>query len=264
MKLLTFDNQAITNKNLSLQAPLEFQNSVTGLFVLAGGFDNHGDDQVRQSLILRHKFILTAPQFSFIDDNIDTLRAKANKGKRWLVAEMRDAATRGTWAKMKSFAEKRVAGNSHHIECEMIFEATWPWWENENDIWYLDTGEILDDSLTLDRNFTQQVGAGTFTINNTGGDTIRRGAIVVKGSSTNPVITNSITNESITYTGTVASGSNLVFDLGKGAAQLDGANAWANTALGANQNDMMTLVTGDNPIIFAGGGTLNFHWARVN
>lgn len=263
MRLLSFDGLALSQFKEDINIALTFKKALVELPGVAGAFDAHGDDQVRDVLMLEYSGLVIGATSAAVDTALDAIRAKANRGNRRLIVEMRDGSERSTWAKLVKVESPTKPEDFRTQDHKLTFVAAWPWLEAEGDIWYLDTGEVLDDGLNLDGNVTTQSGAGTFSINNTGGDVVTRGLLVVKGSSTNPRIVNNTTGESIQYSGTVASGSNLVFDLGAMAVTLDGEDAYDDVTIGDNQTQFFSLATGVNSITFSGGGTLEVHWTRV-
>ena len=242
MRLFAFDNVALTQYEIDDDIPLEFVSAGQTLPGQAGAYDAFGHDQVRAPLTITRNFELIGSSYADIDTQLDALRNRANLGLRWLEIEMRDLSVRGTWAKLKRVQSPNRVGFLEHLPVTLTFEITWPWFEDVTDIWYLDAGEVLDNSLTFDRNYSTRSGAGTLTITNNGGDAIRRGLMVIVGASTNPSLTNAANGYSISYSGTVAAGSTLFIDIGAQTAWLDGASAWPNITLGADQIDFFKLM----------------------
>jgi hypothetical protein len=258
-----FDGVAISLASLNEDIPLGFESNLMRLAGVAGAFDADGDEQRREPITIRRGFEIVEASYAAVGVTLAALKAKANRGKRWLEVDERDGTTLGTWAKLKRVSATEQPGLLQSLPVDLTFEISWPWFEDTSDIWYLDTGEVLDDGLFLDRNFTQQVGAGSFTIDNTGDDRIIRGSLVVLGPSTNPRIENSTTDEFVLYTGSVGSGESLVYDLGAVRVGLSGLNVWDGVSMGDFQTRFFSLVVGENDIVFSGGGTLEVHWARV-
>ncbi|MCP4415964.1 MAG: hypothetical protein GY805_05035 [Chloroflexi bacterium] len=263
MRVISFDGLALSSYEAADDLPLEFESNLMNLAGLAGAFDADGADQRRRPLVISRNFEIVESTYAAVGTTLAGLRARANRGLGWLIVEMRDATTRGTWAKLKRVQAPNEVGLFTFLPVNLTFEVSWPWLEHTDDVWYLDAGEVLDDGLTLDANYSSQVGAGTFTINNTGDDRILRGRHLVIGASTNPNPHNTTTGEWWQYTGTVAAGETLVVDLGKQTAEKDAANVWADISMGTNQARLFSLATGNNSITFSGGGTLQVHWARV-
>jgi hypothetical protein len=263
MRLISFDGLALSQAGAEIGNPLEFRMALVELPGMAGAFDAYGDEQQRAPLALDYKGKIVGATPAAADTAIDALRAKANKGLRWLVVEIRGGTQRGCWAKLTKIGDTAKPEDVLSQDISLSFEVPWPWFELVADVWYLDAGEALDDDLTLDPHYTSQSGAGTFTINNTGGDRITRGLLVVKGASTEPRIENTTTGEWVQYGGSLASGETLVIDVGAQTALLGGLNVWSDITIGDMQTRIFSLATGANSITFSGGGTLEVHWARV-
>lgn len=263
MKIKSFDGLALSQYETEDDIPLEFGSNLVGLPGLAGAFDADGSEQRREPLVISRNFEIVETAYATVDTTLDSLRAKANLGLRWLVVEMRDGSERGTWAKLKAIKAPYKPEHLLWLPVQLTFEVAWPWLELIADIWYLDAGEVLDDGLNLDPHYTSQSGAGTFTISNTGGDRITRGLLVIKGASTSPKIENTTTDEWVQYGGDLVSGETLVIDVGAQTAMKGGLNVWSDITIGDMQTRLFSLAAGSNTIVFSGGGTLEVHWARV-
>lgn len=263
MIIKSFDGLALLQHQMLDSLPVEFFTALQGLPGLAGAFDHYGDEQHRQPVTITRRFILVSTTGSDIGAQLDALRAKANLGRRWLVVETVGGAERGTWAKLLRVSAQFGWDQISHLPVDLEFQVTWPWFESLDDIWYLDSGEVLDDGLNFDENYSTRSGAGSLTIDNTGGDVIRRGMIVIKGASTNPTLVNNANGWSIAYAGTVPSGTTLFIDFGAQTVVINGQSVWSNITLGTNQTGLFKLNVGQNLIDFTGGGTLEIHWAKV-
>lgn len=262
MKVISFDGLALSQYETEDDLPLEFESNLVGLAGLAGAFDADGAEQRRKALVISRSFEIVESAYATVDSALDSLRAKANWGLRWLVVEMRDGSRRGGWAKLKRVKAPYKPEHLLFLPVDLGFELAWPWLEHADDIGYLDDGGVLDDGGIFDENYTSQAGAGTFTITNSGGDWITRGLLVVKGSSTNPKVLNNTTGEWVQYTGVIPSGSFLLLDLGALAATIDQVSVWDDLSQGDMQTRWFSLAVGANEIVFTGGGTLEVHWAR--
>jgi hypothetical protein len=190
LKVKSFDGLALSQYEIDDNIPLEFGSNLMSLPRMGGAFDADGDEQFRKALVISRDFELVESSYGAVDTTLDSLRAKANLGLRWLVIEMRDGSERGTWAKLKRVQGAYKPEHLTWLPVKLTFEAAWPWFELISEVWYLDTGQVLDGGLNLDPHYTSQSGAGTFTINNTGGDRIRRGLLVLKGPTTSPKVEN--------------------------------------------------------------------------
>lgn len=267
MKVTSFGGVALSQFEIDDDIPLEFGSALVALPGQAGAFDADGAEQQRAPLRMTRSFELVESDYASVDTSLDNLRAAANLGLGWLVIEMRDGEERGTWAKLKRVQAPYKPAFLLYLPVQLTFEAAWPWFELVSDVWYLDAGNGLDDGLDLDPHYTQQVGAGTFTITNDGGDRIRRGLMVIDGPATDPKVENLTTGEYIQYEGSLASGEWLMIDLGAqrvtrvaGDLVVDG---WVSVSLGDRQTRLLSLAVGVNNLSFSGGGTLTFHWVRA-
>lgn len=265
MRLVSFDGLTLGQAMAEDDIPLDFVQATQVLPGQAGAFDHFGNDQVRGPLTIKRTYNLVATAGSDIGDLLDALRAKANLGRRWLVVEMTGGAQRGIWAKLVNVSVKHTIEHLNYVPVTLTFLATWPWFEDVNDIWYLDTGEVLDDGLTFDSNYSTRAGSGVLSITNNGGDAITRGLIIVKGGSTNPNIRNGANGYEIGYTGSITGGTTLYIDFGAQTVVYarDGDSAWANVTLGDDQDGFFRLEVGANLLNFTGGGTLEVHWAEA-
>ena len=263
MKIAAFDGLTLVDYEIDDDIPLEFVSAARTLPGQAGAYDAFGNDQVRAPLAITRSFWIVGSSFADVDDQLDAIRAKANLGLRWLTIEMRDGTIRGTWAKLTRVQAPYDSGLIEHLPVQLSFFVPWPWLEDEDQIWRLDTGEVLDDGLTFDGNYTTRTGAGAMTITNTGGDAITKGMILIKGSATNPTITNEANGYSLSYGASIAAGSTLYIDFGAQSVIEAGVSGWPNLALGDDQIDLFRIEVGANLIRLTGGGILEIHWVEV-
>ena len=264
MRAISFDGLELSQADAADTVNLNFIQSVSGLPGQAGVFDHYGVAQYRQPITINKSFMLLDKGSGDIGLQLDLLRAKANLGRRELVLETQSGESRITFAKLQKVNARFTPENRQTLDVDLEFFLSWPWFENGSDIWYLDTGKYLDDGLSLDQQVTTQSGAGTFTLDNNGGDKISSAIIVIKGASTNPSITNAANGQSISYTGNVLSGSTLYINCGARSVTLPGViNPWSNITIGDTQIGFFDIEAGENEITFAGGGTLEIYWARV-
>lgn len=263
MKIKSFDALALPDYEINDDFPLLYQSSLVTLPGQAGAYDNYGNDTIRAPMTITRSYELIGSSYADIDTQLDALKAKANKGRRWLIAEMRDASERGIWAKLINVSAPFTPENLEHLPIDLAFECPFPWFEDTSQTWKLDAGEVLDNSLVLDLNFTNQSGAGSFTITNAGDDVIHNMLIRIVGVSNTPKITNTTNGYSIALGVNVVTGSTLFIDTGAQAVVLDGANRWNAITLGDTQTSLMRLEVGANDFVFTGGGTLIINWAEV-
>lgn len=262
MKIISFDGLALNPYEITDDIPLAMVTASITVPGMHGAFDVWGDEQHRQPLTITRRFEIIGDDYADVDDQLDAIRAKTNT-RGWLAIEMRDGDERGTWAKLTQVSAPEKPEYYTHLPVTLTFVALWPWFESADDVWYFDAGETFDDGLYFDGNYTTQSGSGTFAINNTGGGPITRGIIEIRGAATNPTITNAANDWSLAYSGTVPSGTSLFIDIGAQTAIINGENVWSNITLGDYNTGLMRLETGANSIVYTGGGTLVWHWARV-
>lgn len=264
MRIVSFDGLTLGQAGAEDEIPLEFVSALQTLPGQAGAYDHFGYEQVRRPLTIRRSYKLVASGGNDIGDLLDQLRAKANLGRRWLVVEMTGGEQRGTWAKLINVKVKHTIENLVYVPVTLTFQVPWPWFEDEDQIWRLDTGRLLDDGLTFDGNYTSRSGPGNVTIVNNGGDVITRGMIVITGAVTNPSLLNRANNYTFTYFGTVAAGSTLFIDIGAQSVYEAGVAAWTNLTIPNDQIGLFRIEPGSNLITFSGGGgALEIHWVEV-
>jgi hypothetical protein len=160
-------------------------------------------------------------------------------------------------------------------QVELTMAQTYPYWlATEDEPFYLDNGEILDDGLSLDGNYTSLTINSTsesVTITNGGNVPIRRGLIVLRPASgaslTNIVITNQTNWQSLEFHATLAYPQMLVLDLLPKSAKLDAVDAYADMVIPSGQIAWLTLEVGDNAIVITadskvGNTAFEWHWSR--
>ncbi len=222
-------------------------------------------------------------EFLSVDTIIDNLYKEAGKGRRLLVATMRDNTTqRQQYAKLVQAATKpdsrTYAIDSSGTECYEVvqcqFEIVYPYWELESDFdLFLDDGHILDDGLFLDAGNSDSATVSTTstskTITNNGNTAINKFQFTLVGLTgvtlTNVTLTNITTGETLTWTGTITENDILFIDSLAQTITFNGANAWVNTALSTNQVGFFTLELGANDFTIAltsiSGGNATATWA---
>lgn len=261
MRLISFDGYTLPQARHAQRFQTALDAPIIQLPAEAGGFDVFGDTATRQAMTLTHSGLVYGTA-AVIDAAIDALRGKTGK-RGWLRVQTRAGVYRGTWAKLVGINFNDEVEAVNHLPVELTFQVAWPWLEAETDVTYFDAGKTFDSGWLLDGNYSTRTGAGSLTINNTGGDVIARGTIEIAGASTNPTISNAANGWSLAYAGMVASGSRLVIDMGAQTVTLNGADAWSAVILGTYNTGLMRLEKGSNVITFSGGGTLIWHWAKV-
>lgn len=279
MRLVSFGDVTLPQNNgkQNLQVPLR-----SSLIPLRnGGYDQDGADSYLESKIVSWNFWVT-PEDGNVDTIIDNIYAEAGKGRRLLIATMRDNSTqRQQYAKLISantqpdsrvYSIDSLASEGYEVmQCQ--FEINYPYWEATADFHHLlDTGLTLDSGLFLDAgNYTTATMSTTSTsktITNSGNAETKKFTLSITGGSsvtvTDITIENTTTGETLTWTGTLTEDDVLLISSLEQTVKFNGANAWANVALGSNQIGFFTLETGDNDFVITcaslSGGTATARW----
>lgn len=270
MRLVSFGGVSLTEYGGEDSIPRSARSALVEL--PGGAFDQDGARGVFTTRQISRRMILAGTD---IDADLDTLLASLAGGRRLLKAILRDESTyRQTWGKMLSVQCERGAGNVGQQPVIVTWLQDYPYWlSTADEPWYLDHGEVLDDSLTLDdANVTTQVltGSDTFTITNAGTAAIPRGRIVITvvAASTASVITirNAANDMRLHYAGSLTAGDVLEFDLLTRTARLNySTDAYADI-INPDQVDWQQLEVGANPITvtatITGTVTLTWYWSR--
>jgi len=133
-------------------------------------------------------------------------------------------------------------------------------------VWYFDSGEYFDTGLTFDSAKLFDLDSSPTEITITTSDDIGRSTVralqitVEAGSSAITSITIARTGgESLTFSGTIASGDVLIIDTGTMQVTNNGSDAYDDLALSptADLAAWFSLAAGDNDITitYTGGGT---------
>jgi len=210
------------------------------------------------------------PSDGDIDDIIDAIYQEAGKGRRVLLATMRDGTTqRQQWVKLvsastnpdsKVYIDDNTQGDGYEVmQCQ--FEMAYPYWVDTSESpLLLDNGLVLDNGLSLDAGnydtLTHQLGATTTTktITNSGNVDIKDFTISITATAENVgfvygiTIKNTTTGEQIKWddgsyfkTGSLMTINNL-----ERTIYYDGVNAYPDVTLPNTQVGFLTLVRGDN------------------
>jgi len=236
-----------------------------------GAFDQDGVGLVLQHRKITRRMIITDD----IDDTVDNLLSWLGRGRRILVAKLRDDITRRqTWAKMVSVEREMKSGYLGQQPLVIGFEQDYPFWiATDDEPFYLDHGHYLDAGLLLDAGHVEVqsiTGVTTaFTISNTGVAAVVGGELTINpGTSiTNVRIENAANGMAFEWLGTLVSGDALTVDFLSRSVQHNNENDYASFAVPEAQIDWMRLELGDNPITVHcdavdGTGQLRWRWAR--
>lgn len=238
-----------------------------------GAFDMDGTPGVLQA----NNLSLTFTVVPDADDTIDEILETLGRGRRILRGVLRDNSTyRQTWAKLIGI---RRAGTPRDVEVEDIgidWKRDYPYWlATADEPKYLDNGEDLDDSWSLDAGNKTAINvtgvSHSATIDNTGKAKIPRVRITITAgageSITDPKIYNRTTEQWIVYGGTISAGSELEIDCLSKTAKLDHADAYSKISIGSEQVDWLDLAIGNNSIVVTasavtGTVTVNIYWSK--
>lgn len=157
---------------------------------------------------------------SDIDRSIDDLRRRASLGAGVLRAKMRDNTVRVTLAKCTQVVTNADVNN---YECwqpfTVRFQQTYPYWLDERDGEFLDSGFTLDSGHVLDgavQSFNISSNPLNFTVLNNGNAVVPMMFIHVACGATASINTVKLTNNTngmtLHYNGTVGNNQRLIID----------------------------------------------------
>lgn len=198
---------------------------------------------------------MTAAALATLSTNLDTLRARVGR-RDTLTITLPGGSTRWRYARLVGLqAESRA---EHHLGAnvtqpvELTFQCVEAWWR----------GAAHDVDVTLTGPSPQSMvmaNAGNRTVNNA---IITVAAVPSNITSLTIAVTGS---SSFTFSGTITAGQSLVIDCGAMTVKNNGADAYANFALGGSHviDDWLRLVSGNTTVVvtWTGGGatsTINF------
>ncbi len=283
MRIVSFGEVTLPQFNGVQSLPVPFRSAVVAL--RGGGFDQDGLRTYLETKMVSANFWVRQDDGN-VDTIIDNLYQESGKGRRLLVATMRDNTTqRQQWVKLvqaRTNPDSRTyAIDSSSTECyeqmQMQFEMVYPYWESTADFAVsLDDGEDLDDGLFLDAGNSDTATVSTTntskTITNSGNTAIEKFEFTLEGLTgvtlTNVTLTNTTTGETLTWTGTLTDGDILSIKSLEQTITFNGANAWVNTTLGTNQVGFFTLELGANNFtieltsISGGNATATWLWHK--
>ncbi len=157
------------------------------------------------------------------------LIGKRSRLKRWAIATQQYESVEATLLQITP-TRMGVPGNAR---IKMTFKVFLPEWSNDDDVWYLDSGEFFDSGLSFDGQYEEETISASphnFSIDNTESETPSGGFLTIVpesgGSIQNPLITNVTTGEWIKYTDTLIYDNYLILDLDGKGVWLDGVDAY--------------------------------------
>ena len=269
MRLISFGGCLLPEGGGETSTPITAR---SGLLVMPdGAFDQDGVGIVLQPNKISRRMIITDD----IDETVDDLLTWLGRGRRILVAKMRDDITRRqTWAKMTSVEREMKTGYLGQQPLVVGFEQDYPFWiATADEPFYLDQGDYLNSGLSLDLGHIEVqsiTGVTTaFTISNTGVAAVVRGMLTVTAgtSLSNLRMENAANGMAFEWSGTLAAGNILTVDFLSRSVQHNNENDYASFSIPEAQIDWMRLEIGDNPITvrcgaISGTAQLWWRWAR--
>lgn len=249
------------------EEPVGTAGSRSGLVTIPGGYyDAYGSERApREREIINRKAILHRATPALLQTAYNELRAMRGVRAKLYISQP-DGSSYWTIARLLKITSQSGPDNIRHLEINMAFELLWPMWygERTGDGWVLDSGEVLDDGLTLDESgglFALNTSPKSVTVTNGGNATVKNAIITVTAAGTDiTALTIAKSGETqLVYSGTIAAGESLVIDVGAWSVENDGADDYANFALGASHviEEWLHLTPGSNTITVTktGGST---------
>jgi hypothetical protein len=237
----------------------------TGMLPLAAGgaYDPYGseDNFSRGFLVSWQGGLITSDEYR-------GLRAMFGK-RRKLHRTWDDGATEWVWARLVKLDSDRMIGHKNHVDARADFDVISAVWNGDShgDGWVLDSGEYLDDGLTLDEESGDEwtlYGATTnIVINNAGNAIAKNVTITIIPGTTDTITAVTITKTGetdITYTGTINPSQTLVIDCGAWSVENNLIDDYDGLTFGANHaiDGILQLDPGDNTItITKTGGNID-------
>lgn len=265
MRLVSFGSVTLPQMNGAQDLPVPFRSSVIPL--RGGGFDLDGRKNWAESKIVNAQFWVH-PDDGDIDTIIDNILLEAAKGRRYLVATMRDnTEQRQQLAKVVNittsprsdiYMPNNIGGQGYET-VQIQWQLVYPYWELTSDFHnQLDTGLTLDAGLKLDSGnhsileHNSSSSTTKKTITNDGTTPLRKLTIVIYEANQPTIqditITNETTGEWLKWTGTFGlfAGDFIEIDCLHETIKYNGANTWANTSISDEQRGFFHLELGDN------------------
>ena len=216
--------------------------ALTDYIATPGGhyYDNYGTSNSPLGLDpLTKECMLFEASTAALLTAIDALRAKKRK-RGILKATWHDGTVRWLYARMIGVHHPAVLGNLQNAAVTLEFMP-------EGGLWFHATQSSYTATLTATGGGNQDV-----VVANGGNVNVEDLTITVTAgtnSITNLVIANTTTGDSLTFAGTLASGNDLVVDVGALSILNNGSNAYSNLTP-TNKADWLDLEPGNNTIRF--------------
>lgn len=284
MRIVQFGEVVFPQFNASQQLPVSFRSAVVPL--RGGGFDQDGANSYPESKNVNVRYQVSGVDTSDIDTLINALYTEASKGRRILVARLRDNELWQAEAKLlqattspdaRNYMPASLGDNLGYESMQLSFELVYPYWLATEDAQkYLDEGWFMNSGITLDSGSETEVITSTdvndFTIDNDGGVAHDNSTVTITALTgatiTDVLIENLTTGEELLWEGTIAAGEQLVIQTLPQTIRLDGADAWADTTLPATQIGFWKLALGENNFritftsVSGGDAQINYQWSK--
>lgn len=192
-----------------------------------------------------------------LDNNIDQLRQRQRKGAGILRATMRDNVVRMTLAKLTQLTTNADVNTYDCYQPYTVrFQQTYPYWMDERDGRFLDSGDLLDTGLSMDwQGVTASISASPtrFTVFNGGNAPVPMLFIHVVCGATATLsdftLYNDTNGQAFRYSTALGNNQRLIIDTLGRAVTNNSANAYNGFSLPDNsQTNWMQLEPGNNAI----------------
>jgi len=226
-----------------------------------GAFDSLGTEQAfRGGFAVKTTGIMAAATSAALKTEFDALRAYL--GKRQKLWRRDDAGEmQWAWARLVAVNVTREAKNQCYLEMDLSFYVYSAVWNGDNHgVQYFDSGLLFDDGLFFDDNEIYPLGTSptTVTLSNDGNATIRNFefAFTPKVSPITALKIEVSGKISISWAGTLAVDTQLVFDFGAMGISNNGVNAYSGLTLNADHkiDDWARLEPGDTTFLITRTG----------
>lgn len=284
MRIVQFGEVVFPQFNASQQLPVSFRSSVVPL--RGGGFDQDGANSYPESKNVNVRYQVSGVDTTDIDTLINSLYTEASKGRRLLVARLRDDELWQAEAKLlqastspdaRVYMPTSLGDNLGYESMQLSFELAYPYWLATEDAQkFLDEGWFMNDGITLDSGSETEIVTSSlvnnFTIDNNGGVSHEYSTLIITAlagaSITDVLVENLTTGEELLWEGTIATGEALTIETLPQTIRLDGIDAWEDTTLPNTQIGFWKLALGENNFrvtftsVAGGDAQINYQWAR--
>jgi len=211
-----------------------------------------------------------------LDNNIDQLRQRQRKGAGILRAAMRDDVVRMTLAKISNIVTNADVNTHYEYQPYTVrFQQTYPYWMDERDGKFMDSGDFMDTGLTMDwQGQSANISATptTFTVFNGGNAPVPMLFIHVVCGATATLsdftLYNDTNGQGFRYSTALGNNQRLIIDTLGRAVTNNSANAYNGfSLLDSKQTNWMQLEPGNNAIRLtyaskANTPTITFYFLR--